>query len=75
MHQEELDNLTLTTQPFRTLKFFILYVLQYVKSSMSYLSARRGWLMLLSAVASSLGFLLVTVDGPHEKVSFFVDLH
>ncbi|KAL6191174.1 hypothetical protein ACLB2K_037565 [Fragaria x ananassa] len=67
MHQEELDSLTLTTQPFRTLKFFILYVLQYVKSSMWYLLARRGWLMLLSAVASSLGILLATIDGPHEK--------
>ncbi|XP_050375002.1 vacuole membrane protein KMS1 isoform X2 [Argentina anserina] len=67
MHQEEVDNLTLTAQPFRTLKYFILYVLQYVKSSMSYLLARRGWLMLLSAVVTSLGFLLMTIDGPHEK--------
>ncbi|PRQ38674.1 putative SNARE associated golgi family protein [Rosa chinensis] len=66
-HQEELDNLTLTTQPFRTLKFFILYVLQYVKSSISYLLARGGWLMLLSAVVLSLGILLVTIDGSHDK--------
>ncbi|KAK9933361.1 hypothetical protein M0R45_020560 [Rubus argutus] len=67
MYQEELDNLTLTTQPFRTLKFFILYVVQYVKSSISYLLARGGWLMLLSTVVLSLGIFLMTIDGPHEK--------
>ncbi|ONI26229.1 hypothetical protein PRUPE_1G011300 [Prunus persica] len=66
-HQEELENLTLTTQPFRTLKFFILAVVQYVKRSISYLLAKGGWLMLLSTVVASLGILLVTIDGPHEK--------
>lgn len=66
-YQEELDNLTLTTQPFRTLKFFILYVVQYVKSSVSYLLAKGGWLLLLSTVVFSLGIFLMTIDGPHEK--------
>lgn len=72
-HQEELENLTLTTQPFRTLKFFILAVVQYVKRSISYLLAKGGWLMLLSTVVASLGILLVTIDGPHEKVFLCVD--
>ncbi|XP_048427675.1 vacuole membrane protein KMS1-like [Pyrus x bretschneideri] len=66
-HQEELDNLTLTSQPFRTLKFFILAVIQYVKRLISYLLARGGWLMLSSIVLLSLGVLLITIDGPHEK--------
>ncbi|KAM1380253.1 hypothetical protein ACFX2I_022006 [Malus domestica] len=66
-HQEELDNLTLTSQPLRTLKFFILAVVQYVKRSISYLLARGGWLVFLSTVVLSLGILLITIDGPHEK--------
>ncbi|KAM1192058.1 hypothetical protein ACFX2J_012461 [Malus domestica] len=66
-HQEELDNLTLTSQPFRTLKFFILAVIQYVKRLVSYLLARGGWLVLSSIVLLSLGVLLITFDGPHEK--------
>lgn len=74
-YQEELDNLTLTTQPFRTLKFFILYVVQYVKSSISYLLEKGGCLLLLSTVVLSLGIFLMTIDGPHEKVCFFVDHH
>lgn len=72
-HQEELDNLTLTYQPLRTLKFFILAVVQYVRRSIPYLLARGGWLVFLSTVVLSLGILLITIDGPHEKVYFFVD--
>ncbi|XP_068326289.1 vacuole membrane protein KMS1-like [Pyrus communis] len=66
-HQEELDNLTLTSQPLRTLKFFILALFQYVKCSISYLLARGGWLVFLSTMVLSLGLLLITIDGPHEK--------
>lgn len=66
-HQQELENLTLTTQPFKTLKFFILAMVQYIKRSISYLLARGGWLLLLSAVVASSGFLLISIDGPHEK--------
>ncbi|KAL4642504.1 hypothetical protein ACB092_02G023600 [Castanea dentata] len=66
-HQQESDNLTITTQPFKTLKFFVLAVIQYIKSSISYLLAKGGWLMLLSTVAIAIGILVVTIDGPHEK--------
>lgn len=75
MHQQESDNLTITTQPFRTLKFFVLAVIQYIKSSISYLLAKGGWLMLLSTVAIVIGILVVTIDGPHEKVFCFVNSH
>ncbi|KAK7837007.1 vacuole membrane protein kms1 [Quercus suber] len=57
----------ITTQPFRTLKFFVLAVIQYIKSSISYLLAKGGWLMLLSTVAIAIGILVVAIDGPHEK--------
>ena len=67
-HQQDLENLTLATQPFKTLKLFILAVLQYIMRSASYLLAKGGWLMLLSTVALALGILLMTIDGPHEKV-------
>lgn len=67
-HQQDLENLTLAAQPFKTMKLFILAMLQYIKRSASYLLAKGGWLMLLSTVALALGILLMTIDGPHEKV-------
>ncbi|KAH9682734.1 vacuole membrane protein KMS1 [Citrus sinensis] len=67
-HQQELENLTLTTQPFKTIKLFILGVIQYLKRSVLYLLAKGGWLMLSCTVVAALGILLVTIDGPHEKV-------
>lgn len=71
-HQQELENLTLTAQPFKTIKFFILGVIQYLKRSILYLLAKGGWLMLSCTVVAALGILLVTIDGPHEKVALFV---
>ncbi|KAL5785511.1 hypothetical protein ACOSQ2_007903 [Xanthoceras sorbifolium] len=66
-HQHELENLSLTTQPIKTLKFFVIAVVQYLKRSTLYLLAKGGWLMLLSTVVGALGVLLMTIDGPHEK--------
>nr|AGE13753.1 SNARE [Medicago sativa] len=66
-HQLELDNLTLTTQPFKTLKFFTLAIIQYLKKTATYLLAKGGLLMLLSVVVGALGIMLITVEGPHEK--------
>lgn len=67
-HQQEVENLTLTTQPLKTSKLFVLAILQYVKQSILYLLAKGGWLMLLSTVAVAIGILIMTIDGPHEKV-------
>lgn len=69
-HQQDLEKLTLTTQPFKTLKLFTLAVVQYVKRVISYLLVKGGYLMLLSVVTSAVGILLVTLDGPHEKVNY-----
>ena len=65
--------MTLTSQPFKTLKFFILAVIKYLKRSVAYLLAHGGWPMVLYAVVVLVGILLFTIDGPHEKVicSFF----
>ncbi|KAK1591603.1 hypothetical protein Q3G72_010229 [Acer saccharum] len=66
-HEQELENLSLTTQPLKTIKFFAFAVVQYLKRSTLYLLAKGGWLMLLSTVVGTLGVLLMTIDGPHEK--------
>ncbi|KAK7251166.1 hypothetical protein RIF29_34121 [Crotalaria pallida] len=66
-HQLELDNLTLTTLPFKTLKFFTLVVIQYIKKTTLYLLLRGGWLMLFSVAIGTLGIVLMTFDGPLEK--------
>ena len=65
----DLLNLTLIAQPLKTLKFFVLAIFQYVKQSILYLLAKGGWLMLLSTVSVANGVLIMTIDGPHEKVS------
>ncbi|KAF5452508.1 hypothetical protein F2P56_027495 [Juglans regia] len=66
-HQQEVENLTLSAQPIKTLKFFILAIVQYFKRSLLYLLAKGGWLMLLSTVAVAIGILVIAIDGPHEK--------
>ncbi|KAI3469557.1 hypothetical protein Pfo_026220 [Paulownia fortunei] len=66
-HQQELENLTLISQPFKTLKLFILAVRQYLRKSVAYLLSHGSWFMLLSTIVVITGILLLTVDGPHEK--------
>ncbi|XP_019420793.1 PREDICTED: vacuole membrane protein KMS1-like [Lupinus angustifolius] len=66
-HQLELENLSLTTLPFKTLKLFTLAVIQYIKKTTLYLLSKGGWLMLFSVAVGTLGIVLMTFDGPHEK--------
>ncbi|XP_020216617.1 vacuole membrane protein KMS1 [Cajanus cajan] len=66
-HEGELENLTLTTQPFKTLKFFTLAVIQYVKNTALYILAKGGWLMLFSVAVGTLGIVLMTLGCLHEK--------
>ncbi|KAK4478083.1 hypothetical protein RD792_017348 [Penstemon davidsonii] len=66
-HQQELDNLTLISQPFKTLKLFTLAIIQYIRRSVAYILSHRGYLVLLSTIVLIVGSLLATVDGPHEK--------
>lgn len=64
----DLLNLTLTTQPFKTLQFFIFATLQYLRRSLVYILAKGGWILVLSLPVFAVGLLLFSVDGPHEKV-------
>ncbi|KAI3975766.1 hypothetical protein MKX01_023192 [Papaver californicum] len=66
-HELEVENLTLTSQPFRTLKLFILATILHVKRSISYLLTKGSWLILFSILTAGFGVLLITIDGPHEK--------
>uniref|UniRef100_A0A804II76 Vacuole membrane protein KMS1 n=1 Tax=Musa acuminata subsp. malaccensis TaxID=214687 RepID=A0A804II76_MUSAM len=66
-HQMDLLNLTLTTQPFKTLQFFIFATLQYLRRSLVYILAKGGWILVLSLPVFAVGLLLFSVDGPHEK--------
>lgn len=66
-HKMELENLTLTTQPFKTLKYSTLAVIQYIKKTMLYLLAKGGWLMLFSVAVGTLGVVLMTLGCLHEK--------
>ncbi|MED6149655.1 meiotic spindle pole body protein Kms1, variant 2 [Stylosanthes scabra] len=65
--QLELENLTLTTQPFRTLKFFTLAIIQYLKKSLLYLLEIGGWLVLFVCAVGALAMMLIQSDGSHEK--------
>ncbi|XP_058778503.1 vacuole membrane protein KMS1 [Vicia villosa] len=66
-HKMELENLTLTTQPFKTLKYSTLAVIQYIKKTMLYLLAKGGWLLLFSVLVGTLGVVLMTQGCLHEK--------
>ena len=64
-HQEELDNLTLTTQPLKTLKLFAFAVTQWIHQTIRH---RAGWFMFSSTLAGSIGILVTTIGGPHKMV-------
>ncbi|KAK9086782.1 hypothetical protein Syun_029176 [Stephania yunnanensis] len=66
-HKLELENLTLLTEPFKTSKFCMLAIAQYLKRSILYLLMKGGWLLLSATLMLAAGILLVTFEGPHEK--------
>ncbi|XP_077213744.1 SNARE associated Golgi protein family [Tasmannia lanceolata] len=66
-HRLDLENLTLTTQPFKTFNLFTLATLQYLKQSILYVLRKGSHVMLLGIVVLVSGFLLMVIDGPHEK--------
>ncbi|WOL16919.1 hypothetical protein Cni_G25707 [Canna indica] len=66
-HQMDLQNLTLITQPFKTLQFFILATLQYLRRSLIYIVTRGGFLLILTTLVLSIGLFLTNADGFHEK--------
>ncbi|ONK55910.1 uncharacterized protein A4U43_C10F2210 [Asparagus officinalis] len=66
-HRLDLEKLTLTTQPFRTFKFFIFACTLYVKRSVLYILTKGVWFTILTVLFLSFGLLLIATDGPHEK--------
>ncbi|XP_072989239.1 vacuole membrane protein KMS1-like [Typha latifolia] len=66
-HRLDIENLTLTKQPFRTSKFFVLATLRYLKRSVLYILRKRSWIKVTIILLVLSGFLLTTIDGPHEK--------
>ncbi|XP_074292232.1 vacuole membrane protein KMS1-like [Silene latifolia] len=66
-HQQELECLTLTTQPFRTFKLFVFAIYDYVKQSVRYLLGKGGWLLVLGILVAIGGVFLATIEGSHEK--------
>lgn len=66
-HKQELENLTLISQPFKTLRLFIVAVLQYLRRSLVYLLTHVVWLMLFVTLTVTGGLLFLSVDGPYGK--------
>lgn len=60
----ELESLTLTAQPLKTLKYFMLGFGQCLRQFM----AKGGWLVLLIMLAGGIGMLTITFGGPQEEV-------
>ncbi|XP_019180096.1 PREDICTED: vacuole membrane protein KMS1-like [Ipomoea nil] len=67
-HEQEMANLTLMTQPFKTLKLFVMAVLEWLRQSLAYLFSHALWFVLFSCVAVLSGMLLLTTDSAHEKM-------
>ncbi|GAB4835826.1 meiotic spindle pole body protein Kms1 [Ancistrocladus abbreviatus] len=64
-HQQELENLTLATQPTKTLKFFILAVIQYLRRPLSV--AKDRWFILLTTLAVGIAVFVAAINGPHRE--------
>lgn len=66
-HRQELENLTMATQPLRTLRFFVLAIVQVL--------VRSSWvfLLLVAAMGASIGILVMTSTAglSHQKVSCY----
>lgn len=66
-HRLELENMTLSTQPFRTFKFFIFASADYMKRYILYILTKGVWFTILTTLFVVGGLFLVATDGPHEK--------
>ncbi|XP_057513557.1 vacuole membrane protein KMS1-like isoform X1 [Actinidia eriantha] len=66
-HLRELENLTLATQPLKTLKYFVLAVFQFLQQPLFGTSEKCGWLMVTSILAGSIGIMVTTVGRPHVE--------
>lgn len=73
-HQKELENLTLITQPLKTVKFCALALLNCLQQPVVYISAKRSWFALISILAVGSGILIKTVWRPDEEVTTSISI-
>ncbi|CAL5380740.1 unnamed protein product [Camellia sinensis] len=66
-HLRELENLTLTTDPLKTLKYFTLAVFKCLQQLFFGIFAKRGWLMVLGILAWGIAIVVTNVRGAHEE--------
>ncbi|GMP40284.1 hypothetical protein CsSME_00010789 [Camellia sinensis var. sinensis] len=66
-HLRELENLTLTTDPLKTLKYFTLAVFKCLQQLFFGIFAKRGWLMVLGILACGIAIVVTHVGGAHEE--------
>lgn len=67
-HQKELDNLTVTTQPLKTCKFFILAILQWLQQQTGHVSMKKFLFALISILAVGCGIMITAFCKPDEEV-------
>ncbi|CAD5192160.1 vacuole membrane protein KMS1 [Musa acuminata AAA Group] len=66
-HQRDLQNLTLTTQPLKTMWLFLFATLQYLRQTLLYVLRKGDWLVALTILVTALGLFLVNGDVSNEK--------
>ncbi|KAK1282344.1 hypothetical protein QJS10_CPB22g01315 [Acorus calamus] len=71
-HRLDLENLTLTTQPLKTLHLFTLATSLYLKRSLVYILSKGCPLMLLCILLVACGFVLMSIDGPHMQLKYAI---
>ncbi|THG17751.1 hypothetical protein TEA_030167 [Camellia sinensis var. sinensis] len=67
-HLWELENLTLTTDPLKTLKYFSLAVFKCLQQLFFGIFAKHGWLMVLGILACGIAIVVTHVRGAHEEL-------
>nr|GMD40495.1 vacuole membrane protein KMS1 [Ipomoea batatas] len=65
-----MENLTLATQPVRTIRFFILAVLKFLQRPLLCTSSKLSWLFLISTVAAGFGILFLSFRKPYGEELF-----
>jgi hypothetical protein len=71
-HKLELENLTLTKHPFRTLHFFMLAMLQYLQRLATYIMSKGALFLVLIVLVVIPGVTLLVTDGLHKKVCIYI---
>ncbi|KAM3384810.1 hypothetical protein ACQJBY_009045 [Aegilops geniculata] len=66
-HRMDLESLTLTSQPFKTLALFVLAIGQSIRSTCSCVLKEGSRLKFLVPLLGATCVLLLVTDGPHEK--------